>query len=475
MKARNRQQVTCGTLLVLGALAMGAGPAQAQLENLRFNFLPPGARSLALGGAFLGLADDATAAYTNPAGLSNLSVGGPEVAVEFRGWRYRNNFLAGQGSLAETPTGIGVDTHQGIQPVTGRSETQGLSFLSVGYVFPRGWTMAAYRHELANFRLDLLSQGLFFVDADDLEDLEPGDDLPLRFPPSQAQGSARIVNSGISVSYQLPSPLVARLEDSLSIGIGWARSEAEVEAVVRLYDYSAYTGIRDVDRRPGNVFGPADLTPDRLVARNETLGTAVDDAFNVGFLWKLGRDQRWSLGGAYRKGPSFSIGFRSISGPANLEEPVGTPTTGEPQVFRVPDSYGLGISYSAAEGRTKLALDYDRVLYSQGLSATAGANRNLSSFYEQKDIDEIHLGAEHVFLVVESLFVATARAGVWYEPGHDVDIVGARGTPLQTSSKDQIHWSAGLGLVVKEDFQIDVGADLSDPVKTVSLSLVKFL
>ena len=37
-----------------------------------FSFSNPGARSLGMGGAFVGLADDATAAYTNPAGLTQL-------------------------------------------------------------------------------------------------------------------------------------------------------------------------------------------------------------------------------------------------------------------------------------------------------------------------------------------------------------------------------------------------------------------
>ena len=41
--------------------------------GIQFNFSNPGARSLGFGGAFIGLADDATAAYTNPAGLTNLS------------------------------------------------------------------------------------------------------------------------------------------------------------------------------------------------------------------------------------------------------------------------------------------------------------------------------------------------------------------------------------------------------------------
>src|SRR5687767_15117466 len=54
-----------------------AGPAQALTDeevfrSFRFNTPPPGARALGMGGAFIGLADDATATFTNPAGLGYL-------------------------------------------------------------------------------------------------------------------------------------------------------------------------------------------------------------------------------------------------------------------------------------------------------------------------------------------------------------------------------------------------------------------
>ena len=76
--------------LVIGiaaVLTMTAVPAHAQTGQtaqipLQFDFLNPGARSLALGSAFTAVADDATAAFTNPAGLTYLIK--PEVSAEFR-------------------------------------------------------------------------------------------------------------------------------------------------------------------------------------------------------------------------------------------------------------------------------------------------------------------------------------------------------------------------------------------------------
>src|SRR5512142_1529018 len=55
------------------------------LSGLQFNFGNPGARSLGMGGAFLGLADDASAAEANPAGLTILRK--PEVSIEGRNFR----------------------------------------------------------------------------------------------------------------------------------------------------------------------------------------------------------------------------------------------------------------------------------------------------------------------------------------------------------------------------------------------------
>src|SRR5688572_21375251 len=64
--------------VLIGASLVGvAAPAFAITDeegnaSIQFAFVPPGARSLGMGGAFVGRADDATAAYTNPAGLTQL-------------------------------------------------------------------------------------------------------------------------------------------------------------------------------------------------------------------------------------------------------------------------------------------------------------------------------------------------------------------------------------------------------------------
>src|SRR4029077_5217886 len=60
------------------------------LSGVQFNFGNPGARSLGMGGAFLGLADDASAAEANPAGLTILRK--PEISVEGRNYQEQQVF-----------------------------------------------------------------------------------------------------------------------------------------------------------------------------------------------------------------------------------------------------------------------------------------------------------------------------------------------------------------------------------------------
>lgn len=60
--------------------------------NFDFRFNNPGARANAMGGAFIGLADDATAAYANPAGLTILTK--PEISIEYKYGEHEEYFYA---------------------------------------------------------------------------------------------------------------------------------------------------------------------------------------------------------------------------------------------------------------------------------------------------------------------------------------------------------------------------------------------
>ena len=109
-------------------VALAALPCRAQDSSgiTGTVFTNPGARSIGLGGAFAAIADDATAAFANPAGL--VQILRPEISIELR------------GTASRFDREIPYDLANGVS---------GLGFFS--FVYPsRSWALALYSHQLAS-------------------------------------------------------------------------------------------------------------------------------------------------------------------------------------------------------------------------------------------------------------------------------------------------------------------------------------
>src|SRR5215471_882181 len=133
-------------LALLGVSSAASAITDSDVNSvIPFNFANPGARSLGMGGAFLGLADDATAAYTNPAGLTQLLE--PEISVEGRHTSYSVPYLAG-GSYTVDPLNT-----SGLKSADANSSTNNLSFMSVSFPHER-WSFAFYRNETLRYDND---------------------------------------------------------------------------------------------------------------------------------------------------------------------------------------------------------------------------------------------------------------------------------------------------------------------------------
>ncbi len=119
---------TVVAVLVLGVALSLAAPAGAEDEGraLELTFSSPGARSMALAGAFAPMADDATAAFANPAGLVQLVR--PEVSLELRMRGELESDNEGQTTLGAVS---GVSFFSAVVPV-------------------QKWSFALYGHQLAN-------------------------------------------------------------------------------------------------------------------------------------------------------------------------------------------------------------------------------------------------------------------------------------------------------------------------------------
>jgi hypothetical protein len=150
--------------------------------------------------------------------------------------------------------------------------------------------------------------------------------------------------------------------------------------------------------------------------------------------------------------------------------PAGTVVELGSSPIGFPDVYGLGFSFQPRNGRLTIAFEWDRVEYSTILESLGGD-------FDVDDVtiddaDELHLGAEYIFL--RSTTLAAARLGVWRDPDHRPHFT-RRGDDLERAlfppGDDVIHYALGLGFAFNS-FQIDLGADLSELVDTVSVSAI---
>jgi len=136
---------------------------------------------MALGGAFVAQADDATAAFANPAGLVQLL--DPEISIEGRVWLYSS----------DPKEGFGGETGQ-------VNDISGVGFLS-GVLPVRQFSLAIYRNQLAKFDVDS-SLDTWYGEYWDVSSLE-------------------IVTWGLAGAY--------RISESLSVGAGVAYHKGQLE------------------------------------------------------------------------------------------------------------------------------------------------------------------------------------------------------------------------------------------------------
>jgi len=428
-------------LIVVAAAAQlmpGISAAQEAPPSLELSFSNPGARSMGLGGAFVALADDATAAFANPAGLVQLVR--PEVSLELRRRDYSTPYTAG-GRVQGPPTGNGIDTVDGIRTEFSNETTSGVSFLS--FVYPgTKWSLAVYRHQLADFAVRTEINGLF-------GDVPEGGTR--RYLDQRTVTELDIVGTGLSGAYQV--------SDRLSLGFGLTYFSGRVESQGAVYLIDVY---------PDTFWEQNSFFPDRVIVTNSFVVDDTDVGFNAGVLWKVA--ESWRLGGVYRQGPRFDYELYNRAGPAN-ELPEGTvleAVTDRSLAF--PDVWGLGVAYRSPNGSLTVGLEWDRVEYSI-IKETLDSPVVESSAVAMDDADELHLGVEYVFLKTSPLIAI--RGGLWRDPDHRFRYIedDPFNQALYRSGKDVLHFTAGVGVAFRQ-FQIDLGFDLSDFSDAFALSAI---
>lgn len=424
--------VLVGALAAVVGIAAPIAHAQTNDEAnaaIQFNLASPGARSLSLGGAFVGLADDATAAYTNPAGLTQIST--PEVSAEGRYWSYTHTF-ADSGRASGLVTGQGLDTVAGVQEGEDDDDVLGFSFVSV--VYPRErWAVALYRHQLANFEASFDTQGVFYTDPAVGE---------VRIRPVRTRLDLRMVNFGLSGSYEV-SP-------GLSLGIGVSYFDLSLDSRTERFTTEGFFGSPRFDLPPLN--------------SQEQHSDDADVAFQVGGLWRP-EGQRWQVGAVYRQGPEFDVDVANL---ARL-----SPTLRDTATFHVPDIWGVGLVYEITRN-WKVAFDYNRVQYSDLTDDFTSIFPGLNpDDYFIDDGNQYHLGFEYRFARTAVPF--RVRFGGWQEPAHQLQYRGDDLTEqiLFDFGDDDEHGTVGLGAIFLDGhLELNAAADFASRTSTGALSMV---
>ena len=332
-------------LLLAGLLAPAAAVGQEPIVPLQFSFSDPGARSMGFGGAFVALADDATAAFANPAGLVQLAR--PEVSIEFRRWSYSTPFTE-SGRVEGLPSGFGIDTTVGLTTARSEDDVTGLSFLSVAYPSDR-WSVAFFRHLLADFEFSSETQGLFGGGTECCQ---------IRFFDQRVTTDLEFVSYGLSGAY--------RIGESFDLGLGLIYHESSFTSRTSVF-------LPDDDSLP-SLFALNSYFPDRLLVSRTLFGDDTDWSLIGGFLWRL--SNRWSVGGVYRQGPEVRISDEFAAGEAvDLGVPPGGVLFRSADVVQFPQVYGLGLAYRAPEGGLTVSFQWDHIEYSSIVESTGRDDR----------------------------------------------------------------------------------------------------
>ena len=434
-------------MVALGCATFGVTTASAQVDyevmaSLQFNFSNPGARSLAMAGALTGAGDDATGAWTNPGGLTNITR--PEVGVEFRGFDFSTPFVQG-GRFNGTPFNAGIDRTSGLVFGSSENSTHSLSFVSA--VVPKSrFAFAFYRTEVANFETNLATDGAFYEDGGQQRAFPFAGDLELK-----------IANFGGSAA--------VRLTDQLSVGVGLSLYDFKLDSRGARFLFIPLT-LPD----PGFFLGEA-IRDDRSLANggNRIVTEVIegdDSALGINIGASINPSERLRIGASYRQGPKFDLSYE------RFDESDVRAAGGESE-FRVPDVIAVGVLLKPTNA-LNVAVDYRLVRYSQLTSGLVSSRPGDPDDYVVDDGSELRAAGEYLFTNLPAPFSAIAiRGGVWRDPDHRIRYEGpfSTDTVLYPAGDSEIHYTGGVG-VVFDQVQFDLGFDRSENVKTFSVSAV---
>ena len=464
-------------LLALAALAAPTASAQldsALLSKLRFNLTNPGGKSLAMGGAFSAIADDATAALANPAGLGLIS----SIEVAVSGKRVDETLAlptarsTATGALVTpyppvTTSAVGIDT-----------STSGVEFAGVVVPISRRLVAAFTYAENLRFEGDAGAGGYQYLELRD--NRSPGSTRRDYLYEYREFGSASLTNRLVAGS------LAFRVTEGFRIGCGVTLNRAT-------FDLGGDTG------GPHRIVSQSYLSPTSQETRTVTMAVQGLGGTQVGFVAGIhadliadgtltfGADYRWTQAAE----GTFVIG-------GNVPTPLAGQTS-RAFMFRVPSDASVGLAAHPMPGLTiaaelqwvKYGEIFDRALpvvsYAGLLSTGYPVDGVLADLSPAPNVFVPRVGFEYV-AGGRDLRLAF-RVGYHREPAHGVTAnLAARdasGTPYPITDppySDAVsavfdggraddRFTGGLGLTVGRALSVDLGFDVGRDSRQLGVSL----
>jgi long-chain fatty acid transport protein len=433
-----------GVLVVLGAGDVAAQADGFAFTGINFDFTNPGARARGIGGAFVAIADDSTAAIANPAGLAYL---GREVTLEWI--QDEDEYPVAQmtqGGVEQSllPPSFVFTAAQDPFRVAATSETNRLSYGSVLFpMFKNRATLALFTASLADLEADFsVGDGLVCIGQDGnvrmpgageecvLNTLDPeGSDQPVQYLGQQVSYQLKSRFSGAGFGY--------RLGDRWSLGATVGLAQATLDAL-------------------------STVDAGEVIPRTQTSSMDDDD-----LMWSAGilyRDDRWGFGASYRSNATFEM--NSIEADDDSEELL----SGD---FVVPDRAAVGVAYFAGD-HWVISAEVAQVGYSEVLAGLPLYDDRVAEAdieYRMDDVTEYHLGAEYTTFVDRRGW--SVRFGWWRDERHlpyvdeaysdprtdPEDFLRARESFIRAPLDEAVdHFTAGIGLssgIVRLDLAYD--------------------
>lgn len=384
-------------------------------REYQFNFTLPGARATGMGGSFIGLADDATSSFSNPAGLAFLT----ETALTLE---YRVRDLDARSDQLESGD-LTIQFDQEAQSLT-------TSFASFNFSY-NGWYFGLFQYDYLNERQDRTFQTRALINGIDTIEIR---DIQL-----DLSGTAR--------------------------GFGAAR---------RFGNWKLGLTINRLDLEGFTSYERVGFT--RPIPTNRRYFSTIDDSdedwgFNLGILHEAGTNFSW--GAVWRENPRFGLlesVDETIDGAPVLVDTIDVP-------FVVPDVFGVGMRWRARP-TFSLLMDYQLIYYSQiisdGFVIVENLGQDSEENYQIEDTGEIHMGFE--WLIPGENSVYALRGGYYRNPLHAVTYSGddpaTRDRFAGTGLEDENHYTLGFGWVFRNTLELDLSANWWSVGQEITASVI---